>query len=241
MSKYAPDILNLNGVIYVDGEDQLNASNINLTHTTSTDSVPNYRTTARGNVFEQDNIDSVEISWDANDIDANLLTRLTRAVTTQISTSLVADELVEGTANKFHIYDGIVTVTGAKLPDVTDPTEAGLDAVEGTDFEIVENGIKFLTATKLFVTYNIEAHTNFEALAGESVIVPLQIVARNYNNKAQRMVIKIHKFQMSLLDALNIIKNERTTVSVKGKCLADDSKGEGVSAYYHIGWKRATR
>ncbi len=189
-----------------------------------------------GNWNEVRRIDSQEVQLDLREISKENLGMVFRSVVTAIAGSTAANEAHTaykgGLLRTVHPAPTSVTVTGSGGT----PTY-----VAGTDYEVRSGGVYILEASTIANGTPVEIDYTYAAY---DRIQPGTVAAQTYElffdgvNEAQNGAAfwaDIWKMRLSLPENFDFINlDDFGTLAIKGKMLADPSKGVGESQYWRI-------
>jgi len=225
------------GIVYINGRDVGNCSNVNFAIEQETQSQRNYRG-GGGNFASVTNITSVALSMElANFSNANLALALRGVVDVVAAGSVVAENVtaVAGglaeTAKMIDMTDPATTVT---VKDETDTTTY----VQGTDYEVTAAGLKILSTGSitdgevLHVDYDNKGTNVLEALVESGSEV--RVVLDGINDATGKPVtVKVHRWKPSPTTGLGLISDSFATFTIEGEVLADETiQAAGKSKFF---------
>jgi len=225
------------GIVYINGRDVGNCSNVNFAIEQETQSQRNYRG-GGGNFASVTNITSVALSMElANFSNANLALALRGVVDVVAAGSVVAENVtaVAGglaeTAKMIDMTDPATTVT---VKDETDTTTY----VQGTDYEVTAAGLKILSTGSitdgevLHVDDDNKGTNVLEALVESGSEV--RVVLDGINDATGKPVtVKVHRWKPSPTTGLGLISDSFATFSIEGEVLADETiQAAGKSKFF---------
>lgn len=222
------------GVVYVNGRDVGNCSNVSFSIDQETKSQRNYRG-GGGNFASVTSITAVSLSMDlANFSNANLALAL-RGVVEVVAADAIVDEPVVA------VLGGLAET--AKMMDIAETVAVKNAAgdvtyVAGADYELSPAGLKILAdgditdGQALKVSYTNKATNVLQALvdSGEEV----RVVLDGLNDATGKPVtVKVHRWKPSPTSGLGLISDDFSTFPVEGEVLADETiQAAGKSKFF---------
>lgn len=219
------------GIPYIDGLDVGNTSAAQLTIGAEKSTIPNFRIPNGGDLYSNEKISTVEVSFTLHDIKKSNLELALRAAVTELAEEAFTDLEVEVLAGRLVNLDRIADIT-----DVQFKPDAGVyrAAVEGTDFERNTAGLVSFVAGTFKLTGTYPAADRTQALTEGQKEYQVTVVFDNELHSGQRVVIKLHKVTFAPLASLDLIGDSYISMEVKGTVLADLSKPAGESRFFTI-------
>jgi len=219
------------GVVYINGVDVGNVSELSLGITTSEQSVNNFRRVNGGKVFSKELIESVEFSANLMDWTRENLALGLRATTYDNASAAfagVVKVVTAQTVGRLVMLDRSATFTTI-LKD-------GEPAVEGTDYELAAAGagIVPLVAGSFTLSGTYDENVDIEALAANTGTVDIIVALENEYIPGERTIVKLHKVSLSPFASLSVLSEERGDLAMSGQLLADTSKPAGRSQYFTV-------
>lgn len=222
------------GIVYVDGRDVGNASEVKVDIEQETKSAPNYRG-GGGNAAEQTLVKAVNLSLKLHDFNnANLAMALRGKVQT-LASVVVTDEVI--TAK----LDGLAETSKAidLSQTVTLKNSAGtVTYVADVDYVVSSAGIRALSTGQ--ITADAQLKVSYKSLAG-SVLQALvdsgatvRVVVDGVNDATgKRFVLTFFKWKPAPTTGLDIITDDFAEFDIKGGVLADATKvGANTSKFF---------
>jgi len=225
------------GIIYINGRDVGNVSNVNFAIEQETQTQRNFRG-GGGNFASVTSITAVTLSMDmTNFSNANLALAL-RGTVEEVAAGPVTDESVTAvlgglaaTASMIDTADVAGTVT------VTDST-GSTTYVLGTDYEVTPAGLKILEdgtisdAEELLVSYTTKATNVLQALvdSGQEVSVVLDGIN---DSTGKPVTVRVFRWKPSPTSGLGLITEDFATFTIEGEVLADETiQATGKSKFF---------
>ncbi|MEC7815843.1 phage tail tube protein [Marinobacter nauticus] len=225
------------GIVYINGRDVGNCSNVNFAIEQETQTQRNYRG-GGGNFASVTTVSAVNLSMElANFSNANLALAL-RGVVESVAAGQVADESVVavagGLAETSKMIDLSDTANTVTVKDETDQTTY----VAGTDYEVTAAGLKILSGGNitdgetLKVSYDNQGTNVLQALidSGQEV----RVVLDGINDATGKPVtVKVHRWKPSPTSGLGLISDSFATFTIEGEVLADETiQAAGKSKFF---------
>jgi len=225
------------GIVYINGRDVGNCSNVNFAIEQETQSQRNYRG-GGGNFASVTTVSAVNLSMElANFSNANLALALRGMVESVTAGSVTAENVtavvggLAETEKMVDLSDTAATVT------VTDETET-TTYVEGTDYEVTAAGLKILSTGSitdgetLVVGYDNQGTNVLQALVDSGKEV--RVVLDGINDATGKPVtVKVHRWKPSPTSGLGLISDDFSTFTIEGEVLADESiQATGKSKFF---------
>ena len=227
------------GIVYINGRDVGNCSNVNFAIEQETQSQRNYRG-GGGNFASVTTVSAVNLSMElANFSNANLALAL-RGVVESVAAGSVADEVVVAVAGGLAETTKMIDVSdAANSVTVTDGAEVDpVTYVQGTDYEVTAAGLKILSGgaitdeQKLTVSYDNQGTNVLQALVDSGQEV--RVVLDGINDATGKPVtVKVHRWKPSPTSGLGLISDGFSTFTIEGEVLADESiQASGKSKFF---------
>lgn len=224
------------GILYVNGRDVGNASDIVVSVEEEEKSVPNFRG-GGGNAASTSRISSVSFSATLYNFSAENMALALRADTSAVAATPVSDESIAAGATLDRLVKTAKMIDTSVAPVVTtDPS--GTTYVEDTDYTVTSAGIiplstGSITASEdLLISYTPAASTKVEALtqAGSE----FEIVIQGLNEETNKPFRFIgYKWKPSPTSGLSLISDDYSSFPVEGEMILDTTKsGAGISQYF---------
>jgi len=225
------------GIVYINGRDVGNCSNVNFSIEQDTQTQRNYRG-GGGNFASVTNITSVTLSMELANFSNENLGLALRGIVDVVAAGSVPGESVTavagGLAETAKMIDTTDTATTVTVKDETDTTTY----VEGTDYEVTAAGIKVLStgaitdAEILHVDYNNKGTNVLEALVESGSEV--RVVLDGINDATGKPVtVKVHRWKPSPTTGLGLISDSFATFTIEGEVLADETiQAAGKSKFF---------
>lgn len=225
------------GIVYINGRDVGNCSNVNFAIEQETQTQRNYRG-GGGNFASVTTVSAVNLSMElANFSNANLALAL-RGVVESVAAGSVADEPVVavagGLAETSKMIDLSDTATSVVVKDKPGTTTYD----EGIDYEVTAAGLKILSegnitdGEELTVSYNNQGTNVLQALidSGQEV----RVVLDGINDATGKPVtVKVHRWKPSPTSGLGLISDSFATFTIEGEVLADETiQAAGKSKFF---------
>lgn len=222
------------GVVYVNGRDVGNCSDVNFSIDQETKTQRNFRG-GGGNFASVTNITSVKLSMTMmNFSNANMALALRGVVDVVAAGTVTAEDVtaalggLSATANMIDTA-GTVTVTNAAA-DVT--------YTKGTDYEVRPGGILVLSTgtitdeQALKVTYTRKAANVLQALVDSGQEVEVVLDGIN-DSTGKPCVVRVYRWKPSPTSGLGLITDDFASFSVEGEVLADETiTASGKSKFF---------
>ncbi len=225
------------GIIYINGRDVGNCSNVNFAIEQETQTQRNYRG-GGGNFASVTTVSAVNLSMElANFSNANLALAL-RGVMETVAAGSVATENVTavagGLAETEKMIDLSDTAASVTVKDETETTTY----LEGTDYEVTAAGLKILDSGSitdgetLVVSYDNQGTNVLQALVDSGQEV--RVVLDGINDATGKPVtVKVHRWKPSPTSGLGLISDDFSTFTIEGEVLADESiQATGKSKFF---------
>ena len=225
------------GIIYINGRDVGNCSNVNFAIEQETQTQRNYRG-GGGNFASVTTVSAVNLSMElANFSNANLALAL-RGVMETVAAGSVATENVTavagGLAETEKMIDLSDTAASVTVKDETETTTYQ----EGTDYEVTAAGLKILDSGSitdgeiLVVSYDNQGTNVLQALVDSGQEV--RVVLDGINDATGKPVtVKVHRWKPSPTSGLGLISDDFSTFTIEGEVLADESiQATGKSKFF---------
>ena len=224
------------GILYVNGRDVGNASDIVVSVEEEEKSVPNFRG-GGGNAASTSRISAVSFSATLYNFSAENMALALRADTSSVAATPVSDESIAAGATLDRLVKTAKMIDTSVAPVVTtDPS--GTTYVEDTDYTVTSAGIiplstGSITASEdLLISYTPAASTKVEALtqAGSE----FEIVIQGLNEETNKPFRFIgYKWKPSPTSGLSLISDDYSSFPVEGEMILDTTKsGAGISQYF---------
>lgn len=225
------------GIVYIEGRDVGNCSNVNFAIEQETQSQRNYRG-GGGNFASVTTPSAVNLSMElANFSNANLALALRGVVETVTAGSVTSENvtaILGGLAETQKMID--LSDTGSTVT-VTDEGES-TTYVEGTDYEVTAAGLKILSdgnitdGETLVVGYDNQGTNVLQALVDSGKEV--RVVLDGINDATGKPVtVKVHRWKPSPTSGLGLISDDFSTFTIEGEVLADESiQATGKSKFF---------
>lgn len=225
------------GIVYINGRDVGNCSNVNFAIEQETKSQRNYRG-GGGNFASVTNITSVTLSMElANFSNENLALAL-RGVIETVTPGSVTGETVTAVLGGLAETEKMIDMTDtASTVTVTSADEQTV-YVEGEDYEVTAAGLKILAGgsisdgEELKVSYNNQGTNVLQALVESGKEV--RVVLDGINDATGKPVtVKVHRWKPSPTSGLGLISDDFSTFTVEGEVLADETiQATGKSKFF---------
>lgn len=225
------------GIIYINGRDVGNCSNVNFAIEQETQTQRNYRG-GGGNFASVTTVSAVNLSMElANFSNANLALAL-RGVMETVAAGSVPTETVTavagGLAETEKMIDLSDTAASVTVKDETETTTYQ----EGTDYEVTAAGLKILESgnitdgENLVVSYDNQGTNVLQALVDSGQEV--RVVLDGINDATGKPVtVKVHRWKPSPTSGLGLISDDFSTFTIEGEVLADESiQATGKSKFF---------
>lgn len=212
------------GIVYVNGRDVGNCSELNFQIESDTKTLPNYRG-GGGNAASVERVTAVRLSMKLHEFsNANLALALRGTVASVTAGTVTAEDVIAvlgGLSETANVVDIAQTVT------VTNAA-AAITYVAGEDYEATPAGIKILAdgditdEQALKVTYTKKAGTALEALVSSGADV--RVVFDGLNDSTGRpSVVTVYKWKPAPTSGLGLISDDFAEFDLEGEVIADQS------------------
>lgn len=222
------------GIVYVDGRDVGNASEVKVDIEQETKSAPNYRG-GGGNAAEQTLVKAVNLSLKLHDYNNANLALALRGKVQAVNSVTVTDEVLNANLN------GLAETS--KPIDLSQPVtvknaSSGAVYVLDVDYVLSSAGIRALSSGS--IAANAELKVSYKSLAG-SVLqalvdsgVTVRVVVDGVNDATgKRFVLTFFKWKPAPTSGLDVITDDFAEFDIKGGVLADTSKvGATTSKFF---------
>lgn len=195
-----------------------------------------YTTQGGGTVAEVRRITGVELAMTLLDLDKTNLARAFYGTATTVSSGSVVDE-----SHTAYVGGFIPTNKPMDLGATITVKEGATTLTAGTDYEVSSGGITVLSGGALadgdtaLISYTSLEHDVVEALTSESNEYEIYFEGLNEAKEGRVVNVAIHRAKLGAGDMLNLIKNDFSSINVKGSLLRDNSKtGTGVSKFFKV-------
>lgn len=222
------------GIVYVDGRDVGNASEVKVDIEQETKSAPNYRG-GGGNAAEQTLVKTVNLSLKLHDFNNDNLALALRGKVQLLVSSVVSDEVISAKINGLAETVKVIDVSQT----VTVKNSAGSVTYQAdVDYVVSPAGIRVLSSGN--ITANAELKVSYKSLAG-SVLQALvdsgqtvRVVVDGINDATgKRFVLTFFKWKPAPTSGLDVITDDFAEFDLKGGVLADTSKvGATTSKFF---------
>ncbi|ERS12530.1 hypothetical protein Q673_02630 [Marinobacter sp. EN3] len=225
------------GIIYINGRDVGNCSNVNFAIEQETQSQRNYRG-GGGNFASVTTVSAVTLSMElANFSNENLAMALRGVVETVAAGSVTGESVTAvlgGLAETSKMIDTSDTANTVTVQNSGESTTY----VEGTDYEVTAAGLRILPdgsitdGEELVVGYDNQGTNVLQALveSGQEV----RVVLDGVNDATGKPVtVKVHRWKPSPTSGLGLISDDFATFTVEGQVLADETiQASGKSKFF---------
>lgn len=222
------------GIVYINGRDVGNCSNVNFSIEQETKTQKNYRG-GGGNSASVTNVTAVKLSMELNSFSNDNLALALRGLIETVTAAAVTDEAITA------VHDGLAAtefmIDKEQSVTVTD-SGGGTTYVAGTDYEVTAAGIKVLStgtiteAQPLQVDYTKKAGSVLQALVDSGADVSVVLDGIN-DSSGKAYTVKVYRWKPSPASGLGLISDDFSSFSIEGEVLADESvTGTGKSKFF---------
>ena len=195
-----------------------------------------YTTQGGGNVAEVRRITGVELAMTLLDLDKTNLARAFYGTATTVSSGSVVDE-----SHTAYVGGFIPTNKVMDLGSTITVKEGATTLTAGTDYEVSSGGITVLSGGALsngdtaLISYTSLEHDVVEALTSESNEYEIYFEGLNEAKEGRVVNLAVHRAKLGAGDMLNLIKNDFSSINIKGSLLRDNSKtGTTTSKFFKV-------
>lgn len=224
------------GIMYLDGRDVGNVSNLEFSPQYETKKLPNYRSSGGGSYNSLPRITSVELSCTLHDYSPENLSLALFGSATAYTGTTVTDEAQTTPAD---VSADVLLLTDHVIDTASTTTVTGY--TEGTDFTVTAAGILILAAgsipasTALAISYTSKSSNVIEALVTSAQEFLLAFDGVNEAQNDTPFVARVYRAKFSPTDTLAVIGDEFGEVQLVAELLADTSiTTSGLSQYFKI-------
>ncbi len=212
------------GIVYINGRDVGNCSNVNFSIEQETKTQKNYRG-GGGNSASVTNVTAVKLSMELNSFSNDNLAMALRGLIENVTAGPVVDEAITA------VHDGLATTAFMidKAQSVTVTNSAGaVTYVAGTDYDVTAAGIKVLSTgtitngQSLLVDYTKKAGSVLQALVDSGADVTVVLDGVN-DSTGKPYTVKVYRWKPSPASGLGLISDDFSSFSIEGEVLADET------------------
>lgn len=195
-----------------------------------------FTTQGGGTVAEVRRITGVEASMTLLDLDKTNLARAFYGTSSTVATGSVVDE-----SHTAYVGAFIPTNKPMDLGATITVKEGSTTLTAGTDYTVSSGGITVLAGGALtdgntaLISYTSLDHDVVEGLTSESNEYELYFEGLNEAKEGRVVNVSMHRVKFGATDMLNLIKNDFSSITIKGSLMRDNTKtGTGVSKFFKV-------
>lgn len=195
-----------------------------------------YTTQGGGVVAEVRRITGVEASLTLLDLDKTNLARAFYGTASTVASASIADE-----SHTAYVGCLIPTNKPMDLGATITVKEGATTLTLGTDYTVSSGGITPVSGGALengdtaLITYTSLDHDVIEAMTSESNEYELYFEGLNEAKDGRSVNVRAHRVKFGAGDMLSLIKNDFSTITIKGSLMRDNTKtGTGVSKFFKV-------
>lgn len=225
------------GIIYINGRDVGNCSNVNFAIEQETKNQRNFRG-GGGNFASVTSITSVKLSMELSNFSNENLALALRGVVETVAAGTVTGETVTAVLGGLAETEKMIDLSDTANTVTVTTADEQTTYVEGTDYEVTAAGLKILAGgnitagEELKVSYNNQGTNVLQALVDSGKEV--RVVLDGVNDATGKPVtVKVHRWKPSPASGLGLISDDFASFTVEGEVLADETiQATGKSKFF---------
>lgn len=224
------------GIVYIDGRDIGNTSDVKVAIETEEKSVPNFRG-GGGNSASLTRISGVKLSMNLYDFNNDNLALALRGINSAVTATPITTEVLTTPAALDVLLETAKIIDTAVAPVVKGPS-ATPTYVLGTDYEVKAGGIYVLASGSITVSSTIEvdytpkAGNALEALLTSGSEVKVIVDGVNDAESGKPWRLSFHKWKPSPTAGLDAIGEDYGSFEMEGEVLIDTTKNGTTESQY---------